>query len=205
MEKDRTGNMIGAMQTDLTLINKIKDYNDEDSLLELINRHSGIYHTMVNYFLSGNQNVGEKSSLAEEKNLNIYSSALSYDPNRNTKFSTHLANQTKWKCLNIINKKKRNREIYLDDDNSFIEPSCESFLSQIKKKEVFKVFDSCLKEENDERVKKIVDLRYNTDNNKVRAWRVIAKEMGMSIQGCINLHNKFIEKVKKTNTSCIIQ
>ena len=197
MEKDRTGNMIGAMQTDLTLINKIKDYNDEDSLLELINRHSGIYHTMVNYFLSGNQNVGEKSSLAEEKNLNIYSSALSYDPNRNTKFSTHLANQTKWKCLNIINKKKRNREIYLDDDNSFIEPSCESFLSQIKKKEVFKVFDSCLKEENDERVKKIVDLRYNTDNNKVRAWRVIATEMCMSIQGCINIYNKFIQKVKK--------
>jgi len=197
MEKDRTGNMIGSMQTDLTLINKIKDCRDEDSLLELINRHSGIYHTMVNYFLSGNQNIGEKSSLAEEKVLNIYSSALSYDPNRNTKFSTHLANQTKWKCLNIINKKKRNREVYLDDDNSFIEPSCESFLSQIKKKEVFTVFESCLKEENDERVKKIVDLRYNTNNNKVRAWRVIATEMCMSIQGCINIHNKFIQKVKK--------
>ena len=197
MEKDRTGNMIGSMQTDLTLINNIKDRRDEDSLLELINRHSGIYHTMVNYFLSGNQNIGEKSSLAEEKVLNIYSSALSYDPNRNTKFSTHLANQTKWKCLNIINKKKRNREVYLDDDNSFIEPSCESFLSQIKKKEVFTVFESCLKEENDERVKKIVDLRYNTNNNKVRAWRVIATEMCMSIQGCINIHNKFIQKVKK--------
>ena len=166
-------------------------------MLELINRHSGIYHTMVNYFLSGNQNIGEKTSLAEEKDLNIYSSALSYDPNRNTKFSTHLANQTKWKCLNIINKKKRNKEIYLDDENSFIEPSCESFLSQIKKKEVFKVFESCLKEERDDRVKKIVDLRYNTDNNKVRAWRVIATEMGMSIQGCINIHNKFILKVKK--------
>jgi len=197
MEKDKSGNMIGAMQTDLTLINKIKDCHDQDSLLELINRHSGIYHTMVNYFLSGNQNIGEKTSLAEEKDLNIYSSALSYDPNRNTKFSTHLANQTKWKCLNIINKKKRNKEIYLDDENSFIEPSCESFLSQIKKKEVFKVFESCLKEERDDRVKKIVDLRYNTDNNKVRAWRVIATEMGMSIQGCINIHNKFILKVKK--------
>tara|TARA_R110002020_G_scaffold118549_2_gene270854 strand:+ start:12 stop:620 length:609 start_codon:yes stop_codon:yes gene_type:complete len=197
MEKDRTGNMISSMQTDLTLINKIKDCHDEDSLLELINRHSGIYHTMVNYFLSGNQNVGDKTALSEEKNLNIYSSALSYDPNRKTKFSTHLANQTKWKCLNIINKKKRNREVYLDDDKSFIEPSCESFLNQIKKNEVFGMFKSCLKEEPDNRVKKIVDLRYNTDNNKVRAWRVIAKEMGMSIQGCINIHNKFIQKVKQ--------
>ena len=197
MEKDRTGNMISSMQTDLTLINKIKDCHDEDSLLELINRHSGIYHTMVNYFLSGNQNVGDKTALSEEKNLNIYSSALSYDPNRKTKFSTHLAYQTKWKCLNIINKKKRNREVYLDDDKSFIEPSCESFLNQIKKNEVFGMFKSCLKEEPDNRVKKIVDLRYNTDNNKVRAWRVIAKEMGMSIQGCINIHNKFIQKVKQ--------
>ena len=197
MEKDISGDMIRSMHTDLTLINKIKDYHDEESLLELINRHSGIYHTMVNYFLSGNQNIGDKTALSEEKNLNIYSSALSYDPNRKTKFSTHLANQTKWKCLNIINKKKRNREVYLDDDKSFIEPSCESFLNQIKKNEVFCVFKSCLKEEVDDRVKKIVDLRYNTDNNKVRAWRIIAKEMGMSIQGCINIHNKFIQKVKK--------
>ena len=197
MEKDISGDMIGAMQTDLTLINKIKDSHDEESLLELINRHSGIYHTMVNYFLSGNQNVGDKTALSEEKSLNIYSSALSYDPNRKTKFSTHLANQTKWKCLNIINKKKRNREVYLDDDKSFIEPSCESFLNQIKKNEVFGMFKSCLKEEPDNRVKKIVDLRYNTDNNKVRAWRIIAKEMGMSIQGCINIHNKFIQKVKQ--------
>ena len=131
MEKDISGDMIRSMHTDLTLINKIKDCHDEESLLELINRHSGIYHTMVNYFLSGNQNIGDKTALSEEKNLNIYSSALSYDPNRKTKFSTHLANQTKWKCLNIINKKKRNREVYLDDDKSFIEPSCESFLNQI--------------------------------------------------------------------------
>ena len=197
MEKGISGNIIGAMQTDLTLINKIKDSHDEESLMELINRHSGIYHTMVNHFLSGNQNVGDKNALTEEKNLNIYSSALSYDPNRNTKFSNHLSNQTKWKCLNIINKKKRNREIYIDDERCFKEPSCESFIGEIKKNEVFNVFESCLKQESDSRVKKIIDLRYNTDNNKVRAWRVIASEMGMSIQGCINIHNKFIQKVKK--------
>ena len=108
-----------------------------------------------------------------------------------------MANQTKWKCLNIINKKKRNREIYIDDERCFKEPSCESFIGEIKKNEVFNVFESCLKQESDSRVKKIIDLRYNTDNNKVRAWRVIASEMGMSIQGCINIHNKFIQKVKK--------
>jgi DNA-directed RNA polymerase specialized sigma subunit len=198
MEKGISENMIGSMQTDLTLINNIKESHDEGSLLELINRHSGIYHSMVNNFLSGSQNVKEKNVLAEEKTLNIYSCALTYDPDRNTKFPTYLANQTKWKCLNIINKKKKNKEVYLDDDECFLaEPSCESFVETIKQKEVFQTFSLCLQEEKDERVKKIIDLRYNSNNNKVRAWRIIASEMGMSIQGCINIHNKFIQKVKK--------
>ena len=70
-------------------------------------------------------------------------------------------------------------------------------LSSRELKNLIELFKSCLKEEPDNRVKKIVDLRYNTDNSKVRAWRVIAKEMGMSIQGCINIHNKFIQKVKQ--------
>ena len=39
-----------ALESDISLINKIKDRNDESSLLELLNRHSGIYHTMVNSF-----------------------------------------------------------------------------------------------------------------------------------------------------------
>ena len=94
--------------------------------------------------------------------------------------------------------KKKNKEVYLDDDECFlVEPSCESFVENIKQKEVFQTFNSCLEEEKDERVKKIIDLRYNSSNNKVRAWRVIASEMGMSIQGCINIHNKFIQKVNK--------
>ena len=40
-------------------------------------------------------------------------------------------------------------------------------------------------------------MRYNSDNNKLIAWKIIAKEMKMSIQGCINIHNKFINKHQK--------
>ena len=53
-----------------------------------------------------------------------------------------------------------------------------------------------LDKEKDKRVKKIIDIRYNTTNNKLVPWRVVAKELDMSIQGCINIHNKFITKVK---------
>ena len=53
-----------------------------------------------------------------------------------------------------------------------------------------------LEKEKDNRVKKIIDIRYNTTNNKLGPWRVVAKELDMYIQGCINIHNKFITKVK---------
>ena len=54
-----------ALESDISLINKIKEGNDENSLLELINRHSGIYHTMVNSFLSGPRNVSDKDTLLD--------------------------------------------------------------------------------------------------------------------------------------------
>ena len=197
MEKGKIGDIMGAMKSDLNLISRIQDDNDQDSLLEIIDRHSGIFHSMVNYFMSHPQNVFDKNQIVGEKDSTIYSAALNYNPDKNTKFSTHLANQTKWKCLNILNKKKKNREIFIDDENTYIEPQCESFIYDINKDEALSVFKSCLEEEKDERVKKIVDMRYGGVNNKLTPWRFIAKELDMSIQGCINIHNKFINKVKK--------
>ena len=183
--------------SDLSLIQKVKKTRDEDSLLQLIERHSGIYHSMVNHFMSHPQNALDKSQMVDEKDSTIYSAALNYDPPRKTKFSTHLANQTKWKCLNLLNKNKRNREFFIDESESHYEPSCESFLSDLKKEEVFSLFKKCLEKEKDERVKKIIDIRYDTPDNKLTPWRKISKALDMSIQGCINIHNRFLEKVKR--------
>tara|TARA_R110002020_G_scaffold363289_1_gene575590 strand:+ start:23865 stop:24473 length:609 start_codon:yes stop_codon:yes gene_type:complete len=199
VEKGKPDSRIAPMQSDLSLISRIQSENDEGSLLELIGRHSGIYHSMVNHFMSSSYNALEKNQLADEKDSTIYSSALSYDPTRKTKFSTHLANQTKWKCLNILNKKKRSKEFFIDDEDTYMEPYCESFIANINKQEAFLSFENCLEEEKDRRVKKIIDMRYNTPHNKLTPWRCIAAELGMSIQGCINIHNRFIEKVKRHN------
>ena len=197
MEKDQTDDRIVAVDSDYTLISNIQEENDEDSLLEIIDRHSGIFHTMVNQFMSHPHCSLDKSLLVGEKDSTIYSAALNYDPTRKTKFSTHLANQTKLKCLNILNKKKKNKEFQLDDNSNYDEPFSDGFLREIDKGEAFSLFNKCLKKEKDERVKKILDLRYGVDNNKLTPWRKIAKELDMSIQGCINIHNRFINKVKK--------
>tara|TARA_Y100000114_G_scaffold150231_1_gene165494 strand:+ start:617 stop:1225 length:609 start_codon:yes stop_codon:yes gene_type:complete len=186
-----------ASQSDLSLINKIKDSNDEGSLMELINRHSGIYHTMVNNFLSGPKNVGDKGNLLDDKVHEVYSCAIKFDPSKNTKFPTYLANHTKWKCLGVLNKKKKQQEISFEDENIFFEPSCDSFIENLSKDEILKTFSKFLEKETDDRVRKIIDKRYNVDNHKLRPWKIIAEELGMSIQGCINIHNKFLTKIKK--------
>ena len=119
------------------------------------------------------------------------------DPNRKTKFSTYLANQAKWKCLNILNKKKRENEYSIEEMSFNQEPSDDSFIKQINKEEAFSLFQTILNKEKDLRIKKIIDLRYNVDNNKLTPWRKISESLDMSIQGCINIHNRFINKVKK--------
>ena len=197
MEKGQHSDSIGSVESDLTLISNIQEDNDQKSLMILIDRHSGIFHTMVNHFMSHPNSVLDKTTIVEEKDLTIYDSAKNYDPDRNTKFSTHLANQTKWKCLNALNRSKKNREYFIDDENSYIEPFCDSFVKEINKEEALCLFEKCLDKEEDERVKKIVDMRYGTKDNKVTPWRFIAEELDLSIQGCINIHNKFINKVKK--------
>ena len=186
-----------ALESDISLINKIKEGNDENSLLELINRHSGIYHTMVNSFLSGPRNVADKDTLLDEKIHEVYSCALKFDPSKNTKFPTYLANHTKWKCLGVLNKKKKHQEISFQDDDVFIEPQCESFLENLSKDEILKILSKFLDKEKDDRVKKIIDKRYNVDNHKLKPWKIIAEELDMSIQGCINIHNKFLTKINK--------
>jgi hypothetical protein len=46
-------------------------------------------------------------------------------------------------------------------------------------------------------VEKIFEMRYIIgEKNKVMPWKKISKELNMSIQGCINIHNSAIEEFK---------
>jgi hypothetical protein len=184
------------MDSDLSLINKIKEKNDSKSLTELINRHSGIYMDMVNKTVSDSCSFVNKNDILKDKDYSIYAAALKYKSDKNTKFPTYLANETRWKCLNIYNKNKKMIEEPLDD--SIKEKSSrEDFLSDIQVKETIKNVLDMASKSSDPRIKKIIDMRYSFSYNKACSWREISKELGMSIQGCIDIHNKFINKVKQ--------
>tara|TARA_R110000824_G_scaffold14858_5_gene62894 strand:- start:30643 stop:31239 length:597 start_codon:yes stop_codon:yes gene_type:complete len=181
---------------DNKLVENIKsDNNVENSLKELISRHSGIYIEMVNYY-TGPMSCLDKDELIREKESNIYLCALKYEDDRNTKFSTFLGNQTKWLCLNKINsivrgQKKEREASMLAHSTSYEALSNDADISLLS-------HDIALKSVSDPRARRIIKLRYLEGiKNKVMPWRSVSQSLGLSIQGCINIHNRAMKKIQQ--------
>ncbi len=183
--------------SDSDLIENIKNANNVDeSLQELINRHSGIYLEMVNAFLRNCNNDSLKDDIISEKDLIIYNSALKYDNTKGTKFSTFLGNEAKWTCLNASNKNKKFLE--LNDQNFDFQTLKEEkeVEKEDLKNQILHKFKKHLDVYPDKRVSKIFNMRYE-NVNKLTPWRKISKEMDLSIQGCINIHNSALKTIAK--------
>jgi len=183
--------------SDLDLVNNIKHNKNTDTCLqELIERHSGIYLEMVNSFLKNCNNDYLKQEIINDKELVIYNSALKYDENRGTKFSTFLGNEAKWVCLNASNKNKKYIEL---NDNSFDfnNLTCETTVEEESFKEnILESFKIQASQHPDKRVEKIFKMRY-ANTKKLTPWRKISKQMNLSIQGCINIHNNALNVLSK--------
>lgn len=183
--------------SDIQLIKNIKrNKNVNECLDELINRHSGIYLDIVNSFLRNCNNDTLRDEIINDKELAIYNSALKYDEDKGTKFSTFLGNEAKWMCLNASNKNKKYIEITdhtFDFDNLKIEYDK---TEQDFKDAVLGDFKIHLQNHPDKRLQKIFAMRYS-GNKKLTPWRKISKEMKLSIQGCINIHNSALNSISK--------
>lgn len=180
---------------DIQLVENIKNEKDVDNCLqELIERHTGIYLDIVNKYTQ-HTNTSNKLDLIDEKDYNIYQTALKYKSDKGTKFPTFLGNETKWICLNKQNKIKKEKKVAFDDISE-IDLAQEDDGNK-EKLEVFKKTIELAKQHQDKRVEKIFEMRYIIgEKNKVMPWKKISKELNMSIQGCINIHNSAIEEFK---------
>ena len=184
------------MAKDLDLINEVKQTNDSGCLKELIERHSGIYIDMVNKYIPKDIDGVNKEDILDEKDYIIYDAALSFDDSKNTKFSTYLGNLARWKCLNIYNRIKKFPQQPIDDEKNANLLFCDSDISEVEESENLKKINQLIKKSSDKRIKKIFTMRYYS-GPKVQPWKNIAKELDLSIQGCINIHNNYLEKIKK--------
>lgn len=186
---------------DEDLVKKIQvGNNTEECLSILIDRHSGLCIDLINGYVSKHHNDSLRQELIQEKDYQIYHSALKYNPNKGSKFSTYLGNEIKWKCLNIYNSGKRKKTIPVEESTiNYLSYSAKDKNDSIDedKSEIFSTIINHANKHPDKRVGQIFNLRYiQGQKNGVMPWKNVSKKLGMSIQGCINIHDNAIEFFK---------
>ena len=188
-----------AKLDDLTLIEIIKSgkRSSSQAMTEIINRHSGIFIEMINHFVPINSPYCSRQDMIEEKEFYIYKALLKFDPNKGTKFSTHLGNEAKWLCLNSYNKAK-SKPLFFSSDYQYDKEPTESPHKKFIEEESFRKIVKIINDHPDDRVKKIFTMRYiDGEKNRVMPWKKISSSLQMSIQGCINIHNTALTKIKQ--------
>jgi len=190
-----------SLSEDIELINLAKD-GDNDAIKSLINKHSGIcVDTYKKYINLPNVAGFISDEIVSNKDYIIYSSAKTYDPSMGSKFSTWLSNQTRFFCLNCIN--KYNKLVPVDDaDLNFLIESRNkeenpNSLEKETKEEVVEIIKQTLSEISNKKIKECINRKYFSAENRCKTYTEVAEEMSVTVQTVINWHKKFINLVKE--------
>ena len=182
--------------TDIQLTKKLKEEGCNESFIELSQRYENVFYKICQKYKNALQNVGiQPEDVYEEKNVVLLKCALSFDPDRKTKFSTWLGNYAKFTCLNYINSKRYIFNSETDELHRYVEENQQAPTVEVFTEESNIIF-SCLGRLRDKRIKKIFKMRYFYVSKKERTWKCISDEIGVSIQTAINLHKKGLTLIK---------
>jgi RNA polymerase sigma factor (sigma-70 family) len=179
---------------DLELAQQVRNYDDQVALQELIEKHQGIFYTIVHKYSTVFKQSGVyKNDVLDDRDYIIYKTAKSFQPDKNAKFSTWLGNCTTYECLNRISEKAK--FIYSEElDNQKTCPTIQS-PDPCNEEKIQFCFDE-VKKLNDKRALKIFKLRYLNGTRKVMPWNQIGEKLKISTQTALNIHNKAIKRIK---------
>jgi len=184
--------------SDPELTELVRHHDNEEALELLINRHSGVYADMVKKYASKSLSINEIYDIMNEKDYVIYKAALDYDENK-AKFSTHVGNKAKYLCLSKKTASKKNNRTLSFDSIDYAEESSEMHPNaKCEINESFTAILDLINSHKDHRVKIIFKERYfGGEKGKLNTWKNIGKKIGLSAQGCINIHDKTLKEFQK--------
>jgi RNA polymerase sigma factor (sigma-70 family) len=187
--------------TDVELVEKVQEESCNNSLKELINRHSALCVDICKKYTPALYASGVPcTDVYEDKDYIVYKSALSFKPEKKVKFSTWLGNQVRYHCLNAINGKGYLLNVENDDDLDFFIDQTQDRKDEENKLEVQYIF-SILAQLRDPRIKEVFNLRYFKTDKKKMPWSEIGRKMSVSTQTAINLHQRGLEILNKKMNS----
>jgi len=173
------------------------DVDVDNSISQLLEQHENLFR----YF---NNKYAFASGIVEDLNGNkedlIYRTALEFDKDK-TKFSTFLSHQIRYRYLQEINKNKN--LVCIDDvgENCFLCDNKDSSEKEDLKEYVFDILGQL----SDERILKIIDLRYfDYDSKKDRTYKQIGQKMGLSYEWTRKLHQDGIRFLKSKMSSKVV-
>jgi RNA polymerase sigma factor (sigma-70 family) len=183
---------------DEALIKNILNKQCNESLKELVNRHSGmLFNIGKKYCASCNLNLNE---LNDNKYWIIFNAAQSFNSQKGSKFSTWLGNQVRFFCLNFKNKNSK----LVNTEDSILE----FFLNDSSKKEncsnkneIINNIIDLFNQITDMNTKNAIYYRYFYDKDRILNYSEIAEILQVTPQTVLNWHNKFIKFAKKKLTN----
>ena len=178
---------------------EIKKIQLEDcpySLSLVIERYTPVFLSMYSKFFFPVKECGANpSDVLGDKDLIIYESAKSFDLNRGASFCTWLSNNTKYKCLHLINKTKKTsllqEKVRNNNEDSLNNLNKNVFKLKELNAHIFSILDKL----KDKRIASVYKLRYFSDRKMT--WSRIGKSLGFSSQTAINLHAKGADVLKR--------
>lgn len=180
------------------LTDLVKEDDNEEALSLLITRHSGIYANMVKRYASKALSLNEINDIMNEKDYVIYKAALEYDESK-AKFSTHVGNKAKYLCLSKKTASKKKNKMLPFDSIEYAEESSEPLPDEkCQLSESFIHIIRMINAHSDKRVKVIFKERYfGGERGKLKTWKNIGEQVGLSAQGCINIHDRTLKEFQK--------
>lgn len=182
--------------TDIELINNVRSKNCSDSLVELSSRHAGLFYS-----------IGQKmipycgmdyEDLNDNRHWVVYNAINSFNPQKGSKFSTWLANQVRYFCLN--HKNRQNRLVPVEGETLEYLINRSRNDGEEAKTNCLSSITDLLDGISDDNAKKAIYYRYFHNQDRVMNYSEIAEILKVTPQTALNWHNKFIKYAKKKLT-----
>ena len=183
---------------DEALIKNVINKQCNESLKELVNRHSGIiFNIGKKYCSSCNLDIGE---LNDNRYWIVFSAAKTFNATKGSKFSTWLGNQVRFFCLNYKNKNSK----LIPIENEHLEFFINNFSKndeKVNQKEVIHTIIDLFNQISDPNTKNAIYYRYFYNKERILNYSEIADILKVTPQTVLNWHNKFVDFAKKKLTN----
>jgi hypothetical protein len=186
--------------TDRELIQQIKSNPTDAAIIELVNRHTGIYVNIIDRYSHINPSVISKQDLIDQRMTNIYTYALDYRLDSPMQFGTYVGQRIKFECKNLL--REAPTEQQLERQIVDTEMNSDDNDHEIQDDETIELATQLLElahKNEDYKFAQIIKYRFFSGTG-VLPWREIGKKMDMSHEG---VRKHFILKLKELKTEMV--